>query len=461
MTRLARIVLLLGLGVFQLPASSFQLPAGTAGAGFPAGSPSPGAGGARRDVVLVTIDTLRYDATGFDGNRKGTTPNLDRFAREGRVFSFAHGQNVLTLPSHTNILTGLYPYQHGVRDNSGFRLSPKVETAATILKAKGFATGAFVAAFVLDSRYRARAGLRRVRRDLPARGRPRVLRHRAEPRRRDRLGGARLVREAGTGTALPLDPPVRSPRAVRPAGRLPEEARRRSVLGRGGVRGRRARAAPPGDPRAPPRAAPRRHGRPRRGPRRPRRADARALRVRADAPRPALSLVPRARLSRNRRAPRSPRRPPADHPRGGEGARAAVAARGLSAGSSAGRGDVLLRVARREFQPRLGSAARDPGRRAQVRGPPDPRALRSPGRSEGDPEPAARLLRRAGRRPKLLKTLLETPAGPVDPLAVASDEAAKLRSLGYLSGGGEKKDSYGPADDPKNRSRSTGSSTSS
>jgi arylsulfatase A-like enzyme/Flp pilus assembly protein TadD len=107
----------------------------------------------RRDVVIVTIDTLRYDAVGFDGNARGTTPNLDRAAAAGRVFAQTHAHNVLTLPSHTNILTGLYPYQHGVRDNAGFRLSSNVETVATILKAHGYATGAFVAAFPLDSRF--------------------------------------------------------------------------------------------------------------------------------------------------------------------------------------------------------------------------------------------------------------------------------------------------------------------
>ncbi len=106
-----------------------------------------------RDVVLVTIDTLRYDAVGFDGNPRGTTPNLDRFAAEGRVFTQAHSHNVITLPSHTNILTGMLPYQHGVRENAGFHLSAKIPTAATRLKAKGYATGAFVGAYVLDSRY--------------------------------------------------------------------------------------------------------------------------------------------------------------------------------------------------------------------------------------------------------------------------------------------------------------------
>jgi arylsulfatase A-like enzyme/Flp pilus assembly protein TadD len=105
------------------------------------------------NVVLITIDTLRADAPGFSGNRKVETPNLDRLAKEGLVFESAHASNVVTLASHTNILTGLYPYQHGVRENSGFRLDPRFPTMATLLSRSGFATAAFVGAFPLDSRY--------------------------------------------------------------------------------------------------------------------------------------------------------------------------------------------------------------------------------------------------------------------------------------------------------------------
>ncbi len=120
-----------------------------------AAGPRQGGGAAHvpRDIVLVTIDTLRYDAVGFDGNPRGTTPNLDRIAAAGRVFTAAHAHNVITLPSHTNILTGLYPYEHGVRENAGFRLSPKIESIAPVLKARGYATAAIVGAFPLDSRY--------------------------------------------------------------------------------------------------------------------------------------------------------------------------------------------------------------------------------------------------------------------------------------------------------------------
>ena len=123
---------------------------GSPDAPTPAGGP---AAKVNRDVILITIDTLRADAVGFDGNPRGTTPNLDRLAAQGRVFEAAHSQNVITLPSHTNILTGMLPFQHGVRENAGFRLSAKIPTAATRLKARGYATGAFVGAYVLDSRY--------------------------------------------------------------------------------------------------------------------------------------------------------------------------------------------------------------------------------------------------------------------------------------------------------------------
>src|SRR5713101_3077190 len=105
------------------------------------------------DIILITIDTLRADSVGFAGNTRVKTPFLDRIASEGIVFFNAHAHNVVTLPSHVNILTGLYPYQHGVRDNAGFVLDPKHVTVATLLRQHGYATAAFVGAFPLDSRF--------------------------------------------------------------------------------------------------------------------------------------------------------------------------------------------------------------------------------------------------------------------------------------------------------------------
>jgi arylsulfatase A-like enzyme/Flp pilus assembly protein TadD len=105
------------------------------------------------NVLLITIDTLRADALGCYGHPTVATPWIDRLAAGGVRFEQAHAQNVVTLPSHCNILSGRYPLDHGVRDNSGFRFPDNTETLATILKARGYRTGAFVSAFPLDSRF--------------------------------------------------------------------------------------------------------------------------------------------------------------------------------------------------------------------------------------------------------------------------------------------------------------------
>lgn len=113
----------------------------------------PASGEPVRDVVLITIDTLRADALGFAGNDRAATPVLDRLAAQGRAYTRAHAHTVMTFPSHTNILTGRLPFEHGVRDNRGFRIPDGLPTAATLLGGAGFATGAFVGAFPLDAIY--------------------------------------------------------------------------------------------------------------------------------------------------------------------------------------------------------------------------------------------------------------------------------------------------------------------
>ena len=108
--------------------------------------------GTERNILLVTIDTLRADALSSYGGR-ARTPNLDALAAAGARFTFAHSHAVVTLPSHTSLLTGRYPYEHGVRDNNGYRVGGDQQTLATRLKGLGFATGAFVGAFPLDQRF--------------------------------------------------------------------------------------------------------------------------------------------------------------------------------------------------------------------------------------------------------------------------------------------------------------------
>ena len=108
---------------------------------------------AQLSVLLITIDTLRADALGAYGNRRAATPWIDRLAAAGARFESAHAHTVMTLPSHASILSGLYPHDHGVRDNAGFRFPAGRATLATTLQARGYATAAFISAFPLDSRF--------------------------------------------------------------------------------------------------------------------------------------------------------------------------------------------------------------------------------------------------------------------------------------------------------------------
>jgi len=114
-----------------------------------------GGGAEVRDpnLVLVTLDTVRADHLGCYGDRAAVTPALDRLAAEGIRFAEASSPVPLTLPSHTSILTGLLPPHHGMRNNGAGALGGGTATLATLLAGRGYRTGAFVGAFVLDRRF--------------------------------------------------------------------------------------------------------------------------------------------------------------------------------------------------------------------------------------------------------------------------------------------------------------------
>lgn len=105
------------------------------------------------NLVLVTLDTVRADHLGCYGDGAAVTPALDRLAAEGLRFVQASSSVPLTLPSHTTLLTGLLPPHHGLRNNGAGALPGGTATLATLLADKGYRTGAFVGAFVLDHRF--------------------------------------------------------------------------------------------------------------------------------------------------------------------------------------------------------------------------------------------------------------------------------------------------------------------
>jgi arylsulfatase A-like enzyme len=107
----------------------------------------------RPDLVLVSVDTLRADRLGCYGNRRDTSPFLDRLAAEGVRAAFAWAPTSWTLPSHLTLLTGLDISVHGVDDDRLWSLArlPEGPTAVPlrgvflpeVLADAGYATAGF------------------------------------------------------------------------------------------------------------------------------------------------------------------------------------------------------------------------------------------------------------------------------------------------------------------------------
>ena len=104
------------------------------------------------NLLLITVDTLRADRISPMG-ADVETPMAARLAKHGFLFTQALPTNTVTLPSHATIMTGRMPHEHHVHDNVGYRLGEDQVTLAETLAANGYATGAFVGAFVLHNRF--------------------------------------------------------------------------------------------------------------------------------------------------------------------------------------------------------------------------------------------------------------------------------------------------------------------
>jgi choline-sulfatase len=105
-----------------------------------------------RNVVVITIDTLRADHVGAYGHHAARTPTLDTLAHAGVRFDQAFATAPITLVSHASLMTGRYPPGHHARHN-GLRMDLAVPTLAEALGHTGITTGGFIAAFPLDRRF--------------------------------------------------------------------------------------------------------------------------------------------------------------------------------------------------------------------------------------------------------------------------------------------------------------------
>lgn len=105
----------------------------------------------RPSILLVTLDTTRADSIGPDAAGV-ETPAFNRLAQEGMLFTQAYATVPETLPSHSSMMTGLYPAAHGVHENAR-RLANRHTVIAESLREAGYRTAAFVSAFPLERRF--------------------------------------------------------------------------------------------------------------------------------------------------------------------------------------------------------------------------------------------------------------------------------------------------------------------
>jgi arylsulfatase A-like enzyme len=98
----------------------------------------------RPNVLLITVDTLRSDHLHAYGYARQTSPNLDRLAARGLLFTAAETVQSATWPSLTSLQTSLYPGSHGVVWN-GHDMPGGIVTLAELLQATGYSTAAFLA----------------------------------------------------------------------------------------------------------------------------------------------------------------------------------------------------------------------------------------------------------------------------------------------------------------------------
>jgi len=119
-------------------------------------------------IVLISIDTLRADHLPIYGYGHVRTPNIDALAADGTVFERAYSHTPQTLPAHTSILSGQLPFEHGVRDNSGFTVKKDQWLVQRALHERGWPTAGFVSAYVLRKATGIDQGFDTYDSDLPA-----------------------------------------------------------------------------------------------------------------------------------------------------------------------------------------------------------------------------------------------------------------------------------------------------
>ncbi|MEK3909945.1 sulfatase [Paenibacillus sp. FSL H7-0331] len=105
------------------------------------------------NILLITVDQLRWDAISCSGNHEIETPHIDRLSSQGARFTHAFTNAPACMPARSSLLTGRFPHAHGVR-GGGVRLSEQEVTFPQILSQRGYHTAHIGKLHVQNHTYR-------------------------------------------------------------------------------------------------------------------------------------------------------------------------------------------------------------------------------------------------------------------------------------------------------------------
>lgn len=106
---------------------------------------------AKPDIVVIVLDTVRADRLGMYGYAEGTSPRLDAWSQNARIYDQMMANAPWTLPSHASMFTGRYPIEHGAHgtppesQETASALAPGSPTVARALRSAGYRTAAIAA----------------------------------------------------------------------------------------------------------------------------------------------------------------------------------------------------------------------------------------------------------------------------------------------------------------------------
>jgi arylsulfatase A-like enzyme len=105
----------------------------------------------KKQIILISIDTLRGDHLSSYGYFRDTSPHLSRLVKDSAYYTNAYANGCWTIPSHMSLLTGTLPSRHGVNNYWGSqpegtyrKLNEKIKTIAEVLKTRNIDTIKFV-----------------------------------------------------------------------------------------------------------------------------------------------------------------------------------------------------------------------------------------------------------------------------------------------------------------------------